>query len=83
MAEPLYKFKLIIGSISLNEDLFSRNIDNPVYSDSLEELSEILTKRKQEIEKKDRKIWFYKVWEFGKADYMDMGDDPLDFYKNS
>ena len=77
MAEPVRNFKLIVGSISVDDSWGSKSIDKPVYFDTLEEAKTYLSKRKTEIEKVGMKIWFYKVWEFGKQDYKDMGDNLL------
>ena len=60
------RYKVIIG---IKEDIFSKTIDKPVYFNDLEKAKEYIQKRKEEL--KD-KLWFYKIWEFGKEDYKDM-----------
>ena len=70
MPEPLYNYKLII---SIKEGIFSKTVDTPRYFHTLEEVRAYFQKRKQEIEQNNQKIWFCKVGEFGKEDYVDTG----------
>ena len=66
------KYKLIIASTDNNESVFSRNVDSPVFVDSLEKAKKHLETRKKDIAKEGRKLWFYKVWEHGHEEYEDM-----------
>ncbi len=61
------KYKVVIG---IKEGMFSKSVDEPVYFDDLEKAKEYIRKKRKELQEN---LWFYKVWEFGKEDYIDMG----------
>ncbi|PIN74084.1 hypothetical protein COV20_00525 [Candidatus Woesearchaeota archaeon CG10_big_fil_rev_8_21_14_0_10_45_16] len=81
MGEKVSRYKIIIASIDPFDTFSGKSVERPEYFTTLEEVKEYYLKQQRKIEGSRRKIWFYKVWEFGKEDYQDMGDDPLDFYK--
>ena len=77
----LYQFKLIVASIKGEGLLASKHVEKPYYFNSVHETKLFLIQRKEELEKEEKKIWFYRVWEFGKEDYYDLGDDYFEILK--
>ncbi len=66
----MHKFKLIIG---IKTDVWGeKGLEKPQFFSTIEELKEYYYKREKEIISSGKKIWFAKVWEFGKEDYHDM-----------
>ncbi len=70
----MQKYKLVIGT-ELPGCFGKKGVDKPRLFNTLEDLKKYYQKRKKEIEKDNWKIWFVKVWEFGKEDYIDMDID--------
>jgi len=71
MAEPVEKYKVVIGS-EVKGSFGKKGVDAPKYFDSLEKVRDYIAKRKKEILVDKQDVWFVKVWEFGKEDYIDM-----------
>ena len=72
------KYKLIVGVCEGEGLLQHKELFEPLYFDTLIEVKEAYSQVKIQIKNSPKKIWFARVWEFGKEDYKDMGEEILD-----
>ncbi|MBI2572450.1 hypothetical protein HYV86_01210 [Candidatus Woesearchaeota archaeon] len=72
------KYKLIVGVCEGEGAFQQREMFEPLYFDTLEQVRKEYAKILRDVKSSNKKIWFAKVWEFGKEDYKDMGDDVLE-----
>ncbi len=71
------KYKLIVGVCAGEGLLQHKEVFAPLYFHTLEEVRIEYGKITIQVQESGKKVWFAKVWEFGKEDYHDMGDDVL------
>ena len=66
------KYKLVVGIRKRDSAFSETEVLSPLYFVSLDELRHAYLQIKTRIEEEGKRVWFARVWEFGKEDYHDM-----------